>query len=210
MIKRSFLTVLFAGLCVCPLVFGESTSPVRIDTLEDVKEEMQGFARLKKDAGFATKKPLPGGKDAAFLLYTFPKPYYITKITVRCAEVFIPDFAGTTVSGMYAFEVSYLKPKGKGFTSLQKITANTKFSNKFYPEERVEAVKISLLPVVSKNTKKEVCYGEMTGFSIYGYPGDPPAPEKPNIKNKKAAGESLRRGEITSQEYIKLLKELKE
>ena len=209
--KSAFpLVLFFLSLCLSPRLFAEGSEVQRLDNIETVKETIEGFTKLKKNAGWATKTALPGQKDSVYVCYEFPEAYYVTKISVKCTDVFIPDFAETTVPGVYSFEVMYRRPKAKSFTSVKKIVKNEKLTQKFELNEMAEAVKIVLLPVMSVKTKKQVCYAELADFGAYGYPGNPPPPEKPEIRNKKQAGEAVRNGDITSQEYMKYMKELKE
>jgi hypothetical protein len=139
----------------------------------------------------------------------FPSAVTIDKIIIDTPKVQAesvyenPDM----IPGLRSFEVLYHNVKADTYTVMRTYTDNSQYKIEIKQRVKTDTIRLKI------NNNGQVKDGIIENLQIFGYEGDAPAKKKmtkETIKTKAEAGEALRNGDISSQEYVDVMKTLQE
>lgn len=194
-----FMLVLFSSC----LVFAEVE---RLDDASEVKITAEKFAEKKGVYSTSGSNMIDVSEaDPAYVEVAFPAEWTIVKIFIITGKTTVRSSlnGNKEVSSMCNFMVKS-KTKYDDYKEVRKYTGNTSTKIEIKEKIKTASLRIQLLPY--REGSKE-SFGSMK-FEIWGYKGEAPKEEKIKIKTKEDASRALRKNQITSQEYMELLKSL--
>ncbi|MCX5776254.1 MAG: hypothetical protein NTX32_01270 [Candidatus Firestonebacteria bacterium] len=197
------LTVLILVIFSSCFLFGEAE---RLDDSSDVKIAAEKFTEKKGIYSTdGTKMIDVSEKDPAFVEVSFPAEWTIVKIFIITGKTTVESSlnGNKEVSSMCNFTLR-TKTKYGDYKEIRRYTGNTSTKLEIKEKIKTNSLRIQLLPYREGSNKG---FGSMK-FEIWGYKGEAPKEEKIKIKTKEDASRALRKNQITSQEYMELLKSL--